>query len=514
MADRSILDPLAGVRVRQRITRAARWAAVGFVPSAVVAVALAAVRAAGSADVSVVWIVAAAAIGPVLGGLAGMLRPARWGEAAAAVDAHYGLKDRSVSALSLGERPVVEGDGDGGWGRLQRADAAAHLDRVRAGEVVPFRWTRRATLAAGLAGLVVVLAVWPAPEAAVASVATPNADLQRIAGEVEEQLDTLEEETAADRPPEIEELLAELREHLEEMKRPETDAREALAELSRMEAAVRQHAEYDEAAVAANLETLAGAMEAAEALRAVALELKAGDLERAAESLDALDPSDAPRRERKAAADRMKRAAAKMAEAGQKGLAGAAAEMGEGLGSGDGGKTGAAAKKLASLLREHDARRKLNRSLCKQLDRLAECKSKCSSCLGKKPCSKCGSSLCDKPGSCDKNSLGEGPGKKSDRPSTNYGMTTAGNLDDAATELAANRNREELTGTAGDGPSEYETSNSPEGEETARRGYAETHAEFQKRSEEVLEGEQIPLGHRQLIRTYFERIRPSAGDTP
>ena len=92
-------------------------------------------------------------------------------------------------------------------------------------------------------------------------------------------------------------------------------------------------------------------------------------------------------------------------------------------------------------------------------------------------------------------------------------MKTAGNVNDDATDLGGTRNRDDLTGVAGDGPSEYETTNSPEGEETARRGYAERYADYQKRSEEVLEAEDIPLGHRRLIRDYFEAIRPNAADT-
>jgi hypothetical protein len=81
------------------------------------------------------------------------------------------------------------------------------------------------------------------------------------------------------------------------------------------------------------------------------------------------------------------------------------------------------------------------------------------------------------------------------------------------TTLDSQRNLEQLTGQlSGEGESEFETTTSPEGREAARRRTRETFAQYQKRSEAVLESEPIPLGHRQTIRRYFELIRPSAED--
>ena len=505
MADRDIARSLAPVRTRQRWARAGRWAAWGLLPGAAVAVALAGLNAAGIAAVAPWAAAVALAVGAGAGLLAGLIRPSGLDRAAAAVDAHYDLKDRAATALSL---PA----GDSPWAGLQRADAAAHLAAVEPRAVVPFRPARRLALGSLTAAAVLGLALYPAPRAAVAETAGPDRDLQRVAAEVAAAIDALEEEAAEDPAPEIEELLAELRQHAERLKEPDTDAREALAELSRMEEAIRQRADYDAAAVTADVRALAAAMESAEALAAVAEALKTDDLDRAAEELEAADPAAAPRRERKAAAERLKKAAAKMSEGGLGKLSAATGELADGMSEGDASKTGRAAKKMSALMRRCAARKSLSRSLKKQLDKLAESKSKCSSCLSKSACKKCGSKLCDKQGSCDKDGLKEGPGKRSNKPSTNFGLTTAGNVDDPATALGGNRDRDDITGVAGDGPSEYETTNSPEGEETARRGYAERFAEYQKRSEEVLEAEEIPLGHRRLIRDYFEAIRPAAAD--
>ena len=505
MADRGLLDSLSPVRSRQRWARAGRWAAWGLPPAAAVAAGLAGANLAGAATVPLWAVLAVLAAGPALGALAGLLKPSGLNRAAEAVDAHYGLKDRATTALSL---PA----GDSPWTALQRSDAAAHLARVRPREVVPFRPTRRLALGSLLAAAVLGLALFPAPRTAVAESNGPDQDLLAIAAEVEAEIDRLEEENAEEPTPEIEELIAELREHAERLKEPETDAREALAELSRMEEAIRQRADYDAAAVTANLQSLAAAMEAAEALRPAAEALKEDDLKKAAQQLEAAAPADAPRRERKAAAERMRKAAKKMSDGGMGQMSQATGQMADGMSEGDASKTSKGAKKLSSLLKQTASRKSMCQSLKKKLDRLSECKSKAASCLSKKACSSCGSKLCQGDGQCKKNSTALGQGKRSNKASTNWGMKTAGNIDDPATALGGNRNRDEITGTAGDGPSEYETSNSPEGEESARRGYSERFAEYQKRSEEVLEAEDIPLGHRRLIRDYFESIRPDAAE--
>ena len=509
MSDRGITQFLAPVRSRQRVGRAGRCAAWGLVPAALAAAALGGLKLAGALAIGPAAILAVLAAGPVLGALAGLLWPASWGRAAAAVDNHYGLKDRAATALTLSDR------GETPWAALQKADAAQHLARVEPRAVVPFRPGRRLALGSLAAAAVVALAVWPAPRRAAAETAGPDRDLQTVAAEVVAEIDRLEEEVGEEPAPEIEELLAELRAHAERLQDPATDAREALAELSRMEEAIRQRSDYDAAAVTANLQSLASAMESAEALRPAAEALKGDDLEQAARQLEEAAPADAPRRERKAAAERMKQAAKKMSESGQGALSGATGDMADGLSEGNGQKTSAAARRLASLLRKHQSKQSLCRALKKKLDRLGECKSKCSACLSDKACSSCGSKLCDGNGRCEgsKNSLAKGQGQRSTKASTNYGLKTAGNVDDPATGLGGNRDRQELTGVAGEGPSEFETSNSPEGEESARRGYAERFADYQKRSEEVLEAEDIPLGHRRLIRDYFESIRPSAAES-
>ncbi|MEM9701564.1 MAG: hypothetical protein AAF907_03880, partial [Planctomycetota bacterium] len=170
MADRGLLDALAPVLLRQRAARAGRWAAWGLLPAAAVAGAIGAANLLGAATAPVWAILVVLAAGPALGALAGFCKPSGLGHAAEAVDAHYGLKDRATTALSLA-------DGGSPWAKLQYADAKAHLASVEPKQVVPFRPARRLALGGVLAAAVVGLAFFPGPQQAIAETSAPDQDL-------------------------------------------------------------------------------------------------------------------------------------------------------------------------------------------------------------------------------------------------------------------------------------------------------------------------------------------------
>src|SRR5205814_9739908 len=93
------------------------------------------------------------------------------------------------------------------------------------------------------------------------------------------------------------------------------------------------------------------------------------------------------------------------------------------------------------------------------------------------------------------------------------GLTVSGNINGEKTKLSSKRTDQQLTGTPGaEGDSEVETTATPEARQQASREYQEKYQKFKKESDAVLEGEPIPLGHRQMVKKYFELIRPSNGD--
>ena len=166
--------------------------------------------------------------------------------------------------------------------------------------------------------------------------------------------------------------------------------------------------------------------------------------------------------------------------------------MAEGIEDGDAQKVKGAAKQLGEKAKGQARKKKINDLLNAELTSLCECK-----------------------GNCQKNSTAKGKQKeKSKNPSKVYGMGESGNIDGDATNLAANLNKEQVTGQAGEGESEFETSSSSEGRQEAQRGYKDVYQKYKKMSDAVLESENIPLGHRQTIRKYFESIRPQQEEQP
>jgi len=188
-----------------------------------------------------------------------------------------------------------------------------------------------------------------------------------------------------------------------------------------------------------------------------------------------------------------KQVAEEAGEAGLGQLGEAAGELAEGVkGGGQSGKFKKATKDLAKQTKSHARRRKIKKLLEQELDKLAEAKNK-----------------------CNYNSMVKGKQKqKSTSPSSNFGMTTSGNELGEKTSMLSKREIKEITGEEGDGASEMETTHTPEGRQTAARGYKDAYKKAMKATEAVLDSEPIPLGHRQTIRRYFESIRPSNGDDP
>jgi hypothetical protein len=122
-------------------------------------------------------------------------------------------------------------------------------------------------------------------------------------------------------------------------------------------------------------------------------------------------------------------------------------------------------------------------------------------------------SLSECKGNCDKNNTAKiRLRKKSDTPTSNWGMAISGNTDGDKTKLDAARKREQIEGQMGEGDSETETTHMPEGRQTAARTYREQYQKYRRMTEAALNSEPIPLGHRQTIRRYFALIRPQGDE--
>ena len=79
------------------------------------------------------------------------------------------------------------------------------------------------------------------------------------------------------------------------------------------------------------------------------------------------------------------------------------------------------------------------------------------------------------------------------------------------TALANPGQTEVVTGTLGEGESEITTSSSVTGASTTAGAATKSQlAEYIELSQKAVEDEALPLAHRRVIRSYFERIRPVA----
>ena len=490
----SVLGVLASVGRRQRAAFALCLMAYGLLAGSLLGLAFGFIRWRWGVPLSlwqsVTLMVASGPVVALLTVLLGSLRRGGLHDAAAAVDRHYQFKDRSTTALEFLSKATPTP-----LQSLQIADAVQHLQRVEPRQVAPLRRPRSLLYALGswamAAGVAVVMWLVPFGEPTVEAGPTPTPpQILAVAERLQERLQDLEEEARREQDKELEKLVEQMRQKVEEMKQPGVDEREALAKLSEMEAAVQtQQAQYNTAVVDGQLQSLGSAMCSAAALEGAGKALQENKLDKAAQELEKLDEPNLDRKEQKVIEEKLKQVAKEMGEAGLGQLSGAVSDFAENLKGGK-GKGKKATKVLAREVKNQARRKRINDLLTGELDNLKECKCNCNSLVtGKKP-------------------------QKSTGPSSTFGATTSGNVQGERTNLLGQRNPVDLTGTPGEGPSDVETTASPEARQQARRGYKEVYKKYRKMSDAVLDSEAIPLGHRQTIRRYFESIRPQSGEMP
>lgn len=477
---------LSPVRQRQQLERVMWFAAWGLLGGSLLGLVLAGLIAALSLPIAS-WIpLSMPAAFSVLAAVAGFVWQRDWRGAASAVDVSCRLKDRAATALDLSGRPSLQP-----VEQLAFADALTHLQLVQAQQVVPLRMPRVLPYAvvALIATLsLVLLTVWNKP--AVAKLPEPLDVVLAQAERAKEELAELEEYANKEQDEELKKLVKELAAAIEEMKQPGTDVREALAKLSEMQAALQaEQAERNPASLDAQFQAAGEALALAEQLAEAGQALAAAQYEKAAEQLAKVEAPELDRATEKAVKEKLEQAARKAESQGQSSLSKALGEMAAGLGS-DKKQFSEGSQKLAGEASKQGKRKKLNDLLQKQCNCLGECKGECE---------------CE--GNGKKTGMAKGKGGK------NWGLgATDGELGDRTAKLGGKEER--IKGKQSDeGEVETETIQSPEGSQHAQREFRENYQKYKKISEEVLESEPIPLGHRQTIRRYFESIRPTDAET-
>jgi hypothetical protein len=485
----TIFHQLQPIRRRQWtvcVIRAAMW---GLTGGACVAVVLAVLRLVGWPTSA--WTGWSALLGlpTLVAGIAAWWswRHADWLPAARAVDGHYELKDRTETALAFLRREPTRTPTE--IESLQLADALHHLERVEAQQVVPIAFPKSFRWALATALLAIGLLCWPTRDSQVN--AGPAQPLEAIVNEAEIVMDDLEElleQLPEDHDPELDAVIKELLAKAEQMKEPGVDVREALAKLSEMQAALQEvAAQFNVGATDEQLKAIGEALQSAESLQEAGQALQAGQYDQASEALAKLDNPKLDRKESRAVSDKLNKAADAAEQKGLKKLSDAAKKTAEGLDKDNASQTKTGLSKLAEAAKQQGHSKKISDLLKKQGAKLAESK-----------------------GSVQANSQGD---KLAANPSLKAGRGTNETVQGTRTELDAKRDQQKIQGLKGDqGDGDKETLTTQEAEETAKREFKEVYHKYRKLSDAVLESEDIPLGHRQTIRRYFEAIRPTRDD--
>jgi hypothetical protein len=494
----AIYGALKPVKGRQQILFTLRSLFTGLLVGAAVGLVLGLARFAfGFALPESVYIGVLAA-GPVIGLLCGLILRRGWHEAAEAVDAHYDLKDRTVSALAFISQPTKSD-----LHSLQMEDTVGHLKTVEAGAVVPFKASRSWTL--GVVGTIAAALLMflpmsqpqaeaglsPTPDHVLAAVQDTKAKMAELQKKLAETTQDLEDEKSDEEKKGLEELEKKIQEKIEELSQPNLNEREALAKLSEMQAEMQNLAnQLNVAALDGQLSSLGNALAASQAFEGAGKALQEGKLEKAAKELEKIDEVKLTPKEAKALEEKLKQLAKKMGEAGQGSLSEAVGELAENLKGGN-GKVGKSTKQIAKSVNNAIKRRKANELLNNANEELKDCKCQCQNNGGERV---------------------KNP-NKSNNPSSTWGRAIAGNIDGEKTKLGSKRNELQVTGTpGGEGDSDVETTSTPEARQLSSREYKEKYDNAKKAMESVVEGEPIPLGHRQMVKRYFESIRPSNAD--
>lgn len=441
------------------------------------------------------WTDRAALAGPVVGAavgaIAGFIRPVRWIDVARSVDRRYRLHDATETAWQLAElgrdEPIVQ---------LQVLRATERVEQLAPSDQLAWQLPKSAQW--GLVLWLVAVAISLAPKAAEPARASqdaadlPSPQTNRAVAEAIEKTVLSDLQRLADRAelpkPEVRRLKSlqrELKASVERIRKPDQSSRAVLKELSLMQAQLAEvQAELrttdKEHAFAEVAESLATADE----LQSVAEVLEKKDYQQAANQLSQVDPRPADPEAREQLKQALEDASEEIGQAGDKNVADAVESLREAMDQADAQQAQQLAQPLGQVLQDEALRLAVQQQLMIQLAALSEAKA-----------------------------MAQDGGKntaKSDESRETWGKGDAGDPMKGESRMpeATSREREELTGVAGEGQLDRRRVQRPVEEDVESSSVVprEAQREFQQSAEEALRSESLPLSHRRTIRDYFRAI--------
>ena len=443
------------------------------------------------------WVGLAVSLGSAAGLILGLAGRPSLAATAWAVDEGGGLKDRIHSALQFSAEDPVDV-----YRALQLWDATRALRSQSVPVLFPWRWPREGTWAAtGLALAVIAGLAVPEPPTAEATLTGPPevivAEAKALANDVDRFEQLCEELDSA----EMKALAEKLRRMLTALQEDARTGEDAMVQLAKMTSAVESAAAaFDPLLLEQELHEMAEGMQALDGYEAAARMLKQNRYDRAAKALQQLGSRIGEGNEAMPPSGglvdvRIGQLATQVGAAGLSELSDALRSLHEAIRTGSRKACQSALRRVAGVIGKYGRRSKVGRAMRGMLARIGQCKD----CVG---------------GGCQGRGRSFGPPSlvfsESEQGSQRAGTAAAMNLFGQQTELASGRLEAQVSAHAsGEGPSEVETETSVDGRQQAARTYRQVYAKYRKISDAVMTEEAIPLAHRQIIKRYFERIRPS-----
>jgi hypothetical protein len=303
--------------------------------------------------------------------------------------------------------------------------------------------------------------------------------------------------------PELEKLLQEIKPMRDQMAAGRMNEKQLLLKLNDVQARLQAMQQKIEAESLEPLaQNLADALRNLDGMSALAAALQRKDFAAAQEQAGqaqekyAAGQAQMPNADSAQSASQQLGAAAQQASSGHPQAADSLHQMQGALGQRDGQEMSKGLSGLKTSFGQEAARQSQRHNTGIQLAQLGECKN----------------GLCQNPNGKPgiKVGLPQLSLSHSLQPGHGAGSSTDPNRAGAPTNLDSHTNEMRLTGTAGEGASETQTesSNDPRLEQTASGVNAPQFSAYQKMSEQAIDDENLPVADRQMIKRYFEDIRP------
>ncbi len=394
------------------------------------------------------------------------------------------------------------------WRARQRAETLTLLEKIDWKKIWPVHWPRLLWMPL-VSSVFLIALIWKVQmdwiyqqRQALAAINQANAPVTADQVKPVEQVFKDWDEAQKIAPsPELAELLKEIKPMRDEMAAGKMTEKELFLKLNEVQARVQAAKDkVDAASLEPMTQSLADAVKDLDGMSGLSAALKRKDFaaakEQAAEAEKKYNSGEAKMPEGANA----QAAANKLSEASQKSLgdpqtASALSQMQKGASNKDSASMGKGLDGLKNGLGQQAQRDAQSHNLGTQLGQLGEAKEG----MGK-----------------GNGGIKDGPPQlslaKSMEKQKGAGTGSDPNRFGAQTKLDANHQDMKITGTAGNGTSETQTESTPDphNEQTASSVNASQFAAYEKLSEQATQDENLPVADRQMIKKYFEDIRPQA----